>query len=205
MSKDLQQSKPVLIIIAGLVGGLGAWVWATTVGPSPLLGNPWVAIPAYMFLGAIAGFLGVYLVAKTDPAQTAHAIAFSLACGVFWGPVISGAEAMVKRSQVEAQSQHVAVQQVALLRTQDEVAQRTEALQVELNNALRRVEQLDAAKRRLAELSQGGIASSGLHIRNQLEAINTGEIRSELQSSSENVARISRDLARISLAERRSE
>jgi hypothetical protein len=105
MSNDLSLAKAVGI--AGLIGGLGAWVWANIVGPPPLITNPYIAVPGYMFMGGLAGFLGVYLIAKTDPSARTHAIAFSLACGLFWGPVISGAEAVVNRSKVESASKEL--------------------------------------------------------------------------------------------------
>jgi 1,4-dihydroxy-2-naphthoate octaprenyltransferase len=114
MSETRDRRKPALIVAAGFIGGLGAWVWAVTVGPSPLLLDPVLAIPSYIFLGVIAGFLGVYLIAKTDPAQTTHAIAFSLACGLFRGTVISGAEAIFNRSKVEQASRDAAAQQLAV-------------------------------------------------------------------------------------------
>lgn len=92
----MEDRKYVLGVIAGgLIGGFGSWVWASTVGPEPLIESAALAIPSYVFLGGLAGFLGVFLVARTDPKAHVHAMAFALACGLFWGPVISGAKAMV--------------------------------------------------------------------------------------------------------------
>lgn len=89
------------VIVGGLIGGLGSWVWATTVGPPPLIDSIYFAIPSYVFLGGLAGYLGVVLIAKTDTKEHFHASAFALACGLFWGPVITGAKAIV--TQKEAQ------------------------------------------------------------------------------------------------------
>lgn len=43
-----------------------------------------------------AGFLGVYLVAKTDTSHRAHAIAFAIACGLSWAPIIKASSALVE-------------------------------------------------------------------------------------------------------------
>ncbi|MBX3724502.1 MAG: hypothetical protein KF823_01115 [Xanthomonadales bacterium] len=191
------ESKPLMIIIAGVVGGLGAWVWARTVGPDPLISETIFAVPAYMFLGGIAGYLGVYLIAKTDPAQTGHAIAFSLACGIFWGPVISGAEAVVNRAQVEQKAQALAVQQVGLVRAQGELSAQAQALQQELARATARATELDRAHRILLEQAQGGADGSRPTVRARLDELDTARVRTELQASAANVERLHRQLDRI--------
>ena len=40
--------------------------------------------------------LGVYLIAKTDMSATLHALAFAMACGFAWRPVLEGASALVE-------------------------------------------------------------------------------------------------------------
>ncbi len=201
MSETLDRRKPVLIVAAGFIGGLGAWVWAVTVGPSPLLPDPVLAIPSYMFLGAIAGFLGVYLIAKTDPAQTTHAIAFSLACGVFWGPVISGAEAIVNRSKVEQASREVAAQQVAVVRAQHEIATQAQRGQADLESVVQKAQELDRTRQQIMALAQGGVPLSP-EIRNRLERINTEGIRRELGSSAARLEVIGQELQEIHLQAR---
>jgi hypothetical protein len=201
MSETLDRRKPALIVAAGFIGGLGAWVWAVTVGPSPLLPDPVLAIPSYMFLGAIAGFLGVYLIAKTDPAETTHAIAFSLACGVFWGPVISGAEAIVNRSKVEQASREVAAQQAAVVRAQAEVADTAQRVQADLAGVAQKAQELDRARREIMALSQSGVAVSP-EIRNRLERIDTVEIRRELEASSARLELLGQELQEIHLQAR---
>jgi len=201
MSEMLDRRKPLLIAAAGFVGGLGAWVWATTVGPSPLVPNPVLAIPGYMFLGAIAGFLGVYLIAKTDPAQTIHAIAFSLACGVFWGPVISGAEAIVNRSNVEKASREVAAQQVEVVRAQTEIARQAQRAQADLESLVRKAQELDLTRQQIMALSQSGVPVSP-EIRSRLDRIDTVDIRRELEASSARLEVIGRDLQDIHLQAR---
>lgn len=195
MSELLRNNKPLFIIVAGLFGGLGAWVWATTVGPAPLLEEPGYAIPSYMFLGAIAGFLGVYLIAKTDPAQTAHAIAFSLACGVFWGPVISGAEAMVNRQEVKEAAKSIAVQHDELKATKSELAVQAKALQTSLDDVQRQAEEIDRARRELVALTQR-VPQVGPTVRSQLNEINTGKIQSNLATNSRAIKGISGQLDR---------
>ncbi len=197
MPESLQQRKATFIVVAGLIGGFGAWVWATTVGPSPLLDNPVLAIPAYMFLGGIAGFLGVYLIAKTDPAQTAHAIAFSLACGIFWGPVISGAEAIVNRVQVEQQSEQVAEDRTTLQQAKQEFAEETQKLQLDLSAAKQRADELERIRQALQEQVTRTNPQGGQTIIDQLNRFDTAQFRSQLDSSATRIGQINRDVESI--------
>lgn len=107
MSESARMKLPYLVGIAGMVGGLGSWVLAGMVGAEPIIANAFLAIPSYMFLGGLAGLLGVFLIAKTDPGAPAHALAFSLACGLFWSPVFASVEALIARQQVEQRAQEL--------------------------------------------------------------------------------------------------
>lgn len=197
MPESLQQRKAAFIVVAGLVGGFGAWVWAMTVGPSPLLDSPVVAIPAYMFLGGIAGFLGVYLIAKTDPAQTAHAIAFSLACGIFWGPVISGAEAVVNRAQVEQLSEQVAEDRATLQQAKQAFAEEARKLQLDLGAARRRADELERIRQALQAQVSRANPQGGQAIVEQLDRLDTARLRGQLDASATRIAQIDREVESI--------
>jgi hypothetical protein len=107
MNDSVKQRLAYLVGVAGMIGGFGSWVLATVIGPQPLIDHTILAILGYMFLGTLAGLLGVFLVAKTDPTAPGHALAFSLACGIFWSPVIASVEALVVREEVEERAQQV--------------------------------------------------------------------------------------------------
>lgn len=83
------------IIAGGFIVGFGYWVLDTTAGPTPLIYNTVMPIPCYIFLSGIAGFLGVFLVAKNEPEPHAYVAAFAVVCELFWVSVISGAKAIV--------------------------------------------------------------------------------------------------------------
>lgn len=197
MPESLQQRKAAFIVVAGVVGGFGAWVWAIAVGPSPLLDKPVLAIPAYMFLGGIAGFLGVYLIAKTDPAQTAHAIAFSLACGIFWGPVISGAEAIVNRVQVEQQSERVAEDRATLQEATQAFAEETRKLQLDLVEARRRADELERIRQALQAQVSRANPQGGRAMIEQLDRFDTARLRGQFDASAARIAEIDRNVERI--------
>ena len=80
---------------AGGLGGLLYWVYSEAI-KTPL-GLGWFGSPvASLFLGMGAGVLGVYLIAKTDMSAQLHALAFAMACGLAWRPVLEGAGAAVE-------------------------------------------------------------------------------------------------------------
>lgn len=193
--------NPLHVATAGLIGGLGAWVWAMTVGPEPLIKDLLFAVPAYMFLGAIAGCLGVYLVAKTDPSLPGHALSFSLACGIFWGPVISGAQAIVSRSQVEQRAQGLNDKQTQLFGAQEQLTKRAEELQAEINATATRAEELEQAKARLLELSRSTVGPSAQILSGQIAMINFDQVRDDLKASHKEAEKLNMTLARISLKE----
>jgi capsule polysaccharide export protein KpsE/RkpR len=152
-----------------------------------------------MFLGAIAGFLGVYLIAKTDPAQTGHAIAFSLACGVFWGPVISGAEAIVTKEKTQAIAQAVATQHDELKVTKAAMDAQANHLQASLAEVTRQAEAVERARQKLLDVTRSTSHLSP-NVRTQLEQITTATIHRQLDRSSANLDTIQRELKATELA-----
>lgn len=85
------------ITLAGGVGGGLSLVYSITVGNPPTLELP-EGLFAYIFLGMGAGFLGVYLIAKTDTSQLTHALGFAIACGLSWAPIMDATTALVKQN-----------------------------------------------------------------------------------------------------------
>ncbi len=138
MTEKGKSRLPYLVGFAGMIGGFGSWVLATVVGPEPLINSLPLAIAGYMFLGTLAGLLGVFLVAKTDPQAPSHALAFALACGIFWSPVIASVQALVVRQEVRERSQQVAFQEEQVQERQQQVT----AEERRLNNERSRLSDL---------------------------------------------------------------
>lgn len=162
MSTPNTSRMPYFVGIAGMVGGFGSWVLATVIGPEPLIDNLPLAIAGYMFLGTLAGLLGVFLIAKTDPQAPAHALAFALACGIFWSPVIASVQALVVRQEVQERQQQVAIKE-------EQVQQRQQQVAIE-------EQRLDSERSRLSDLT--------VDLQQQLSTMETQ--RRELQQLREN-------------------
>jgi|GEM_PF-5971313 len=143
MNEPARMRLPYLVGIAGMVGGFGSWVLASVIGPQPLIDHTILGILGYMFLGTLAGLLGVFLVAKTDPAAPAHALAFSLACGIFWSPVIASVEALVVREQVEQREQQVEAKDRSLAVERHRLTELTSDLEQQISVLERRQGQLE--------------------------------------------------------------
>jgi len=92
------------VVGAGAVGGLLYWVIARFSGTS-IPGNfgPAAAIFALMFVGAIAGAIGVYLLTASDPIAIRTYI-FAVVCGLMWQPVIASAERIVTNATATSQN-----------------------------------------------------------------------------------------------------
>jgi len=89
---------------AGAVGGLVAWILPVGI-PVTLYGAPWyLAIPAFLLVGAVAALLGVYLIANSDTAhRLPQTLAFALICGISWQAVLQSAQAIVNSSVTQKQ------------------------------------------------------------------------------------------------------
>jgi len=87
----------VIITIAGGIGGLLSFTYAIASKSELAIGLPW-SLPAYVFLGMGAGYLGVYLIAKTDTSHLHHALGFSVACGLSWAPIMNASNALIKQN-----------------------------------------------------------------------------------------------------------
>lgn len=84
-----------VVLGAGAFGGLASWAYSLTVGR--MLDMHWsLAALLCILLGAVAGLLGVYIIAKSDTRDRVHLIAFAVLCGLSWRPIIDGASAYVQ-------------------------------------------------------------------------------------------------------------
>jgi hypothetical protein len=78
------------------VGGIVAWL---VIGQITLL----IAVPVWIeflvsaLVGGVASYLGVYLLANTDTKQRSHCLAFAVACGLSWKPVVEAATTLVSK------------------------------------------------------------------------------------------------------------
>lgn len=90
-------SMASMIAIAGGVGGLMSFVYTLASGGTLSLSLPWGWL-GYMFLGMGTGYLGVYLVAKTDTSHRMHALGFAMACGISWAPIMQASSALIKQN-----------------------------------------------------------------------------------------------------------
>jgi hypothetical protein len=91
-----QAGMVLLVVAAGAVGGLMAWILEYTTGGQlfPKL-STFLAICAAMLFGGAAGGIGVYLLAKTDLRQFGSALFFALLCGIFFKPVLGAGKDFV--------------------------------------------------------------------------------------------------------------
>ncbi len=95
------------ICIAGGIGGILSLVYTVTVGNTPYIPPSFLGVFAYIFFGMAAGYLGVYVIARTDTTKMAHALGFALACGLSWAPVIDASGALVQQHIEQALGQQV--------------------------------------------------------------------------------------------------
>lgn len=83
------------VVVSGMVGGLVFWASLRVTGVKPM-GLLWFAgLPASVLFGAVAAYLGVYLLANSDTSDATklkHTLAFALVCGIVWSSVIDTAK-----------------------------------------------------------------------------------------------------------------
>ena len=88
------KSTAVLIPAAGSAGGF-CGVLASKVLDQPFPGGALWAWAAAPFLGALAGFVGVIMLANSDRRDLARCVAFAAVCGFAWKPVLDAVTALV--------------------------------------------------------------------------------------------------------------
>jgi hypothetical protein len=98
-----------IVVTCGAVGGLAAAAVSRIFGVGLLLKWPlYKDLPIEIFMGAVAALFGCYLLTSTDFTEV-KGFVFAVACGVFWGPVITGAQAYMNQyagGQAVAQTDH---------------------------------------------------------------------------------------------------
>jgi hypothetical protein len=96
------------VFASGALGGLASWCVQLLIGATPYNKPFYVVIPSLLVVGGISAIFGVYLLANSDTDQLVRTLAFAVACGVFWQPVIDSARNFV--SQTAAASQAASLQ-----------------------------------------------------------------------------------------------
>jgi hypothetical protein len=167
---------------AGALGGLLCWIYSEAI-ETPL-GLGWLGSPvASACLGMGAAVLGVYLIAKTDMNATLHALAFAMACGFSWRPVLEGAGALVEAQVAQAteaaidESTEEAVASSESLRAQggddgtDELAAAVTRSIDALRHDPRRTTVAEERSLRLEDVVQNIKTASGLSVGERIEGI----------------------------------
>lgn len=92
--KETNWRTPALVALFGGVGGLTAWVWSITVGTPLRLGSTG-AVAANVFLGVVAGFVGIYAIKLDSTRLLMHSLALALLCGFAWKPMLEAGRELV--------------------------------------------------------------------------------------------------------------
>jgi len=87
----------VQILIFGGIGGFLSWVYTVTMG-KPIALIWYYAIPASIFLGTGAAFVGVYVIAHSDTRAVMRCLGFALLCGFSWKPIYDAGSALVNQT-----------------------------------------------------------------------------------------------------------
>jgi hypothetical protein len=120
----------VIVLVSGSLGGLLYWVVALWTGtPLPTVfgwGTPFVLL----FVGALAGAIGVYALTTSDPGAIRTWI-FACLCGLAWKPVIDSGINIVNNRTATNQEQQVgnSVQQIKTAASSGNAQQITQAVQ----------------------------------------------------------------------------
>lgn len=103
------------VLLAGSVGGFLFWIIAKWTGTSlpTVFGQGTIAI--LMFVGALAGAFGVYLLTASD-LNAIRTYIFAIICGLAWQPIIGAAQRMATNAAATSQNAQVG-NQVALIKS----------------------------------------------------------------------------------------
>jgi len=88
----------------GAIGGLASWCIQLLIGVAPYNKPAYLVLPLLVVVGGIAAALGVFLIANSDTKELKHTLAFAIACGVFWQPVIQSARSFVGQTSTASQT-----------------------------------------------------------------------------------------------------
>ena len=112
------------VLLAGAVGGLLFWVIARWTGtPLPTVFGS-VTILVLMFVGALAGAFGVYLLTASD-LNAIRTYVFAVVCGLAWQPMIASAVRIATNAAASSQTAQVgnSVAQIKAAATNGDVQQ----------------------------------------------------------------------------------
>jgi LysM repeat protein len=98
--------KAMLVVAAGGVGGLLAWLLPIMDGNSSVSWPSWLALTGSVLLGMGAGFSGLYLLYPTDTQQVGRCMAVALVCGLSWHAVLAASVAYLHTRESENTQKH---------------------------------------------------------------------------------------------------
>jgi hypothetical protein len=114
----IQVEQACYVALAGAIGGLLFWVLALYAGTVPKQIATWHwygQVSALMFISAIAGLFGVYLLTASQ-VPAIRTFIFAIVCGLLWQPIIDKAKASAGSALATHQTENVNGQ-TALLKT----------------------------------------------------------------------------------------
>jgi hypothetical protein len=92
----------VFVIICGAVGGFLYWVLAALAGQKIANWPVHFQILAMVFVGAVAGLFGVYLLTASD-LRAMKTFIFAIVCGLVWQPILQSAKGLVANATATKQ------------------------------------------------------------------------------------------------------
>lgn len=89
------QNRTILLVcIGGALGGFFSWVYSIYLGqPLPL--PWWGAVPTSLALGALASWVGVFVIANTDRSDINRLFGLAVLFGLSWKPVLEAGKAYI--------------------------------------------------------------------------------------------------------------
>lgn len=166
------------VLFAGAVGGLLYWIVAKFTGtPLPTVFGAGTAF-VLMFIGALAGTFGVYLLTASDVSAIRTYI-FACVCGLAWKPIIDSAQTIATNRIATSQTQQMqdSLQQIDTATSSGSVKQIIQAVEnavPAVNQALhlstgitdptKKAEIVDTSKHAIAELQSSAAKAPGASV-----------------------------------------
>jgi len=164
---DQRQIRQALFVaLAGAVGGLLFWLLSQYSGTPTFAGWHWYGqIPALMFLGAMAGLFGVYLLTASS-LNAMRTYIFAIVCGVVWQPIINSAmqsvvNATATKNVAEVSSQAELLKNIATNGSTQDVTTRVNATVPAVTQAIQQLPSVQDAgkKQEIVDSSQQAISA----------------------------------------------
>jgi hypothetical protein len=156
--------------IAGALGGFLFWVLAELTGQQIGFHLPaYLQILAMVFVGAMAGLFGVYLLTASDLKAT-KTFVFAIVCGLVWRPVLQSAQGLVSSATASKQVADLAsktnqIKTTAQTGSPEEVRSQVNSTAAALKDAVTTLPAIQDKDKRQELLSQS---------KNAVEAIESG-------------------------------